>query len=227
MANRLLKNKGWRWGIAGLVLSLLMGCSSFNSPSPNPSSKTDSTSEVSQSQSPQSPPTSQTSPSTSTQTTDTTQALLLNMRKLAEQGKVINSDFAVKSAIFEEVEKKWGEPDKTDWVPAAKGTYVTYSDQALVFGFNKGMQIFEVRSFDQQLQKVSLAKTKEVYGAPAYDVKANGEEIIGYTAGQEFKIELIFPEPTNNNPNPLLDHYLVLYPQGTVNSMANDPGRQW
>ncbi|AHF06279.1 hypothetical protein DESME_03810 [Desulfitobacterium metallireducens DSM 15288] len=202
MANRLFKNKGLRRVIAGLVLSLLIGCSPFSSPSPNPSSETDSTSQLSQS-------------------------LLLNMRKSAEQGKVINSDFAVKTAVLEDVKKKWGEPDKTDWVPAAKGTYVTYSDQALVVGFNKGMQIFEVRSFDQKLQKVSLAKTKEVYGAPAYDVKLNGEEIIGYTAGQEFKIELVFPEPTHNNPNPLLDHYLVLYPQGTVNSMANDPGRQW
>lgn len=136
-------------------------------------------------------------------------------------------DFAVKTTVIEEVKKKLGEPDKTDWVPAAKGTYVTYSDQALVFGFNKGMQIFEVRSFDQKLQKVALAKTKEVYGAPAYDVKVNGEEIIGYTAGQEFKIERVFPEPTQNIPNPLLDHYLVLYLQGTVNSMANDSGRQW
>lgn len=222
MANRLSRNKGLRWGIAGLVLSLLIGCSPFSPPSPNPSSETDSNSQVSQS-----PPASQTPPSTSTQTTDMAQALLLNMRKLAEQGKVINSDFAVKIAVLEDVKKKWGEPDKSDWVPAAKGTYVTYSNQALVFGFNKGMQIFEARSFDQKLKKVSLAKTKGIYGAPAYDVKVNGEEILGYTAGQEFKIELVFPEPTQNNPNPLLDHYLVLYPQGTVNSMANDPGRQW
>lgn len=224
MANGFSKIR-FKWLVAGLVLSLLIGCSPFNSPSPNSSSEKDTTAQLPQS--PQTQSSSQSSPSTSDQTTDTTQALLLNMRQLAEQGKVINSDFAVKTTVFEDIKKRFGEPEKTDWVPAAKGTYVTYSDQALVFGFNKGMQIFEVRSFDQQLQKISLAKTKEVYGAPAYDVKAKGEEIIGYSAGQEFKIELVFSEPTNNTLNPHLDHYLILYPQGTVNSMADDPGRQW
>jgi hypothetical protein len=149
------------------------------------------------------------------------------MRKLAELGKVINCDFPVKTTALEDVKKKWGEPDKVDWVPAAKGNYATYSSRAVVFGFNKGMQIFDVRSYDKQLQNITLAKAKEVYGAPAYDVKVNGEEIIGYTAGQEFKIELVFPIPTNSSPDPKLDHYLVLYPKGTVNSMADDPGRQW
>jgi hypothetical protein len=83
------------------------------------------------------------------------------------------------------------------------------------------------KPLDKQLQKLSLVKTKEVYGTPAYDVKINGEEIIGYTAGQEFKMELVFPLTTASNSNPMMDHYLVLYPSGTVNSMANDPGRQW
>ena len=149
------------------------------------------------------------------------------MKQLAEQGKVINSAFPVQTTVIEDVKSKWGEPDKTEWVAAAKGNYATYSNYALVFGFNKGSQIFEVRSFDKQLQKLSLAKTKEVYGTPAYDVKINGEEIIGYTAGQEFKMEFVFPLPTANNSKPMMDHYLVLYPSGTVNNMADDPGRQW
>jgi len=139
----------------------------------------------------------------------------------------MNSDFPVKTTAMENVRTKWGEPDKTEWVAAAKGTYATYSNHAVVFGFNKGSQIFEVRSLDQQLQKLSLAKTKEVYGTPAYDVKVNGEEIIGFTAGQEYKIEFVFPLPTANGSDSIMNHYLVLYPAGTVNSMANDPGRQW
>lgn len=65
------------------------------------------------------------------------------------------------------------------------------------------------------------------WGKPAYDVKVNGEEIIGYVANNEFKLLLVFPESTNKNPNPLLDHYSVLYPRGTVNLMVDDQGRQW
>lgn len=66
-----------------------------------------------------------------------------------------------------------------------------------------------------------------MYGTPAYAVKVNGEEIIGYTAGQEFKMEFVFPVATASNYNPMMNHYLVLYPAGTVNSMAGDSGRQW
>jgi hypothetical protein len=149
------------------------------------------------------------------------------MKKLAEQGRVVNSDFSAKNTVIDDVKSKWGEPDKTDWVPAAKGNYSTYSGRAVVFGFNKGSQIFEVRSYDKELQKISLDKVKKVYGPPAYDVKINGEEIIGYVISEEFKIELVFPQPTNTNPDPMLVHYLVLYPKGTVNLMANDSGRQW
>lgn len=197
------KRKVFNWMMATLALTLVVGCSGANPPL-------------------------KTEPSSSaTQTEDTIKESLLNMKQLAEQGKVINSTFSVKTTAMENVKTKWGEPDKTDWVPAAKGNYATYSKHAVVFGFNKGTQIFEVRSLDKQLQKLSLVKTKEVYGTPAYDVKVNGEEIIGYTAGQEFKMELVFPLTTASNSNPMMDHYLVLYPSGTVNSMANDPGRQW
>lgn len=215
----LVKGANLKWLFATFVLALLVGCSSS---SPQPSSPSSSPSNLV----PQMTPSSQDKPSLPSQATDTSLALLQNMRQLAEQGKVINCDFPAKIAL-EDVKKNWGEPDKVDWVPAAKGNYATYSSRAVVLGFNKGMQIFDVRSYDKQLQNISLAKTKEVYGAPAYDVKVNGEEIIGYTAGQEYKIELVFPLPTNSFPDPGMDHYLVLYPKGTINSMADDPGRQW
>ncbi|MDA8222003.1 YjgB family protein [Desulfosporosinus sp.] len=208
------KRKTLKWIVAALSLSLVIGCSTANSQSEKPPIQPDSAA--------QTPPSS-----TAPQTSDTARELLLNMKQLAEQGKVINSTFPVKATVIEEVKSRWGEPDKTDWVAAAKGTYATYSKHAVVFGFNKGSRIFEVRSFDKQLKQLSLSKTKEVYGTPAYDVKVNGEEIIGYTAGPEFKIEFVFPRLTASNSDPVMDHYLVLHPAGTVNSMADDPGRQW
>ncbi|HWQ42692.1 MAG TPA: M56 family metallopeptidase [Desulfosporosinus sp.] len=166
-----------------------------------------------------------------TQTTqlnpDATKSLVLNMMVFAKQGKVINSDYAAKTTTIEDVEKVWGKADKTDYVATAKGGYATYTGRQVVFGINKGEQLFEVRSFDSRLKSVTLSKVKEVLGNPAYDAKTNGQELIGYTAGSEFKIEMIFPQPTKDNPNPVLDHYNVLYPLGTVNSMADDPGRQW
>lgn len=157
---------------------------------------------------------------------DATATLLLNIMQLAKQGKVINCEFAAKTNLGD-VENKWGNPDKSVWIPAAKGTYVTYSKENIVFGYNKGVQIFDVRTFDAKVKGISLYKTKKVLGTPAYDVKASGQEIIGYVANNEFKLLLVFPEPTSKNPDPLLDHYSILYPQGTIDMMANDNGREW
>jgi len=154
-------------------------------------------------------------------------ALLKEIKTLAGEGRVINSDFAAKSTVIEDVEKKLGKPDKKDWIAAAKGTYATYPKENLAFGFNKGSQVFEVRSFDSKIKQISLSKVKEIFGTPDYNVKVGGEAILGYVVGKEFKLLLVFPEPTNQNSNPVMDHYSVLYPQGTVNSMADDPGRQW
>jgi hypothetical protein len=145
----------------------------------------------------------------------------------AKQGKVINSEFAAKTTITEDVKKKLGEPDRTDWIPAAKGSYATYSKLNIVFGFNKGSQVFEVRSFDNKIKKIPLSKVKEVFGVPDYDVKSNGEKIVGYVANKDFKVLLVFPQPTSSKSDPLMDHYSVLYPRGTVNNMADDPGREW
>jgi len=159
--------------------------------------------------------------------TDLKKVLLLNMMKLAKQGKIINCDYPAKTTNMETIIKTWGKADKTVYVASAKGSYATYTKHNTVFGFNKGEQVFEVRSFDPQLKVLSLDKVKEVFGTPVFDSKTSNQEIIGYTAGTDFKLEMVFSRPTSANPSPALDHYNVLYPRGTVNSMADDPGRQW
>lgn len=160
------------------------------------------------------------------QISEAAKSLLSNMITLAKQGKVINSNFSAKTNTFGDVEKVWGKADKMDYVATASGQYAAYNNHNVVFGIGKGDQIFEVRSYDSQLKGITLAQAKEVLGIPVYDNKSNGQEIIGYTTGTEFKIELVFPQMTQDT-NPVMDHYNVLYPQGTVNTMANYPGRQW
>lgn len=228
------KKTTMKWTITALALTLVVGCSSLTTPlkstgdNQNQSGIPTSTSQQNSSTGITPTPTTSTSSQTiPPQTNESTRALLLNMMKLAQKGKVINSEFPVKTSTIEDIEKVLGPADSTDYVTAAKGRYATFSTHKVVFGINKGEQIFEARSFDSRLSSVSFADVKAVFGTPAYDTKYNGQEIIGYTAGSEFKIEMVFPQPTANAPSPVMDHYVVLYPQGTVNSMADDPGRQW
>lgn len=152
------------------------------------------------------------------------QELLNNIIAASEDGKVVNCNFAVKNTNMGDVEEKWGKADTSEWVTAAKGMYSTYSKHNIVFGANKGNQVFEVRSLDTNLNIIQLSAVKEKFGTPQYDVKVNGEEIIGYKMTDEFKILFVFKEGTSD---PVLTHYSVLYPAGTINSMAGDKGRQW
>ncbi|OPJ63833.1 YjgB family protein [Clostridium oryzae] len=152
-------------------------------------------------------------------------ALLTNIMKLAKSGKVINCNFSAKFTNMASVEEKWGKADTSEWVSKAKGTYATYAKHNIVLGFNKGEQIFEVRSFDKKLNTITLNGIKKYYGKPAHDVNPNGEKIIGYVISKNFKILFVFPK--NKNGDAVLNHYSILYPQGTVNYMSGDLGRQW
>lgn len=225
------KKTSIKWAIAVLTLTLVVGCSSLS----NPINPTDSQNQKDPSTSSQQNTNTNTSSSStdsnSTQTNqqhpDSTESMVFNITVLGQQGKVINSDFAAKTSTLGDVEKLWGKADTTEYVSTAKGRYATYTSHNVVFGLNKGDQIFEVRSYDSRLKGITFNQVKGVLGTPAYDAKSNGQEIIGYKAGSEFKVEMVFPQPTSSNPNPVMDHYNVLYPRGTVNSMADDPGRQW
>lgn len=148
------------------------------------------------------------------QVIDPATAMLLNIVQLAKQGKVININFPVKTSTIKTIEQEWGQPNKTDII-TSKGTYATFSKYNAVFGFNKTGQIFEARSFDSHnFVGITLSKIKEVLRMPTSDIKYNGQEVIGYTQGLEFKIEMVFPMPTINTPDPIMDHYNILYTKG-------------
>lgn len=161
------------------------------------------------------------------QVNDQQKALIGRVMGLARQGKVNNSEFAAETAVIDDVEKKWGKPDKTDYVPEAKGTFVSYTGRGVVLGFNKGAQIFDIRSYDGELKKINLSGVRETLGPPAHTSRYNNQDILGYTAGEKFKIRFVFPQATADNPDPALDHVSVFYPRGTVNNMSEDPGLEW
>ncbi|MBW7571536.1 YjgB family protein [Caproiciproducens faecalis] len=208
---------------AACTLAVMTGCSNFNSSgsSQAPSSVPATSQTVSSAASEAS------SAAASSQPIDAQATLLKLMKETAEKGKVINCDFAVQSNVIEDVQEKWGKEDQSEYISAAKGTYATYSKKGFVFGFNKGSQLFEVRSFDSQLKGITLSKTEEIFGKPDYDVTSGKDRIIGYVVSKDYKMLMVFPNPKASGEDAVLDHYSVFYPAGTVNMMADDHGRQW
>lgn len=155
---------------------------------------------------------------------DAQATLLKEIIQLAQQGMIVNCEFPVETTVIETVKEKWGDPDKEDYVPAAKGTYVTYAKRNVVVGFNKGSQIFDVRSYDNSLKQITMAKVKEVLGTPENTHHFDTDDMLVYTAGEKYQLLFIFSKDDQQNSDFQLNHYNVFYPRGTVNSMADDPG---
>ncbi|SCJ46297.1 Uncharacterised protein [uncultured Clostridium sp.] len=152
--------------------------------------------------------------------------LIKEIFEKAKEGGVIDCDFKVKYNIIDDVEKEWGEEEKFDYIADAKGSYYTFLGKNEAFGVNKGGVIFEVRTFSDKVKEVTLKEIINSYGTPDYDIISSlNERIIGYIVNDEFKLLLVFNNESENNLK--LDHYSVLYPKGTVNLMADDPGREW
>lgn len=195
-----------------LGLVLLIGCTSTKkgtSEQPAPQATNNST--------------ESSNPSTE-QKPDSQAALLKEITQLAPQGKTINCEFPVEKTVIETVKQKWGDPDKEEYIAAAKGRYATYSQRNAAFGINKGEQIFDVRSFDPRLKEIKMSKVKEVLGTPENTHHYATQDMLVYRAGEKYQLLFIFPTATQQNPDPQLDHYNIFYPDGTVNSMADDPG---
>ncbi|HBV98689.1 MAG: hypothetical protein JL50_17325 [Peptococcaceae bacterium BICA1-7] len=161
------------------------------------------------------------------QVIDQQKALISRVMELARQGKVVNSQFAAEETVIDDVEKEWGRPEKTDYVPEAKGNFASYTGRGVVIGYNKGSQVFDIRSYDSELKKITLSGVRGVLGSPAHTSSYNNQDILGYTAGDKFKIRFVFPRSTTDTTDPALDHVSVFYPRGTVNSMSEDPGLEW
>lgn len=142
-------------------------------------------------------------------------------------GKVINCGYKAKDNCIDEVIVEYGEKFTSDIVEAAQGTYFTFEGKDFVFGVNKGMQIFEIRNYSQEVKEIHL---KDIVGSLTEDVgydtlTATGERIIGFKLNEDYKLEFVFKNGSEDNPT--VDHYNVLYPKGSSNLMAGIGVREW
>lgn len=106
--------------------------------------------------------------------------LLKDIKTSAENGKIVNSNFKIGQNI-DAIIQKLGNPDSKNYVEDAKGTYFTFKFNNIVFGCNNGNQIFEIRSFNNNLNTININKIEKFFGIPSYkvDTKEN-ERILGY-----------------------------------------------
>lgn len=149
-----------------------------------------------------------------------TTELLTTIRDLAKNGQTLGNEFRVEKDVFDTVEQQWGKPDIVSYVNGI--TYNTYRDRALVFGFNKGMQIVDIRSYNYQLQYVSLADVVKTLGKPQSAANVAGQTIYTYKVNDKYELKIVFSgiADGSNDSKVFIDHVNVFYPRGTINNMA-------
>ncbi|ATI53145.1 YjgB family protein [Bacillus cereus group sp. BfR-BA-01445] len=133
--------------------------------------------------------------------------------ELAKEGKVPNVTFAAHTGDIEEIEKAWGKADKTE--QAGNGMYATFINRNVSFGFNKGSQVFDVRSYHAALKSITFQEIEKALGKPAA-VKVNGEDkIYVYKVNNQFELKFIILKSTGK-----VNHISVFSPEDSINKMA-------
>ncbi|GMA50982.1 hypothetical protein GCM10025857_23390 [Alicyclobacillus contaminans] len=155
-------------------------------------------------------------PGNSTEPGPTTaaQSLVRESMQLAQRGEVIDVPFAVTQDMGT-VEAAWGKA--TSQSSAGAGQYASYGRHAVAFGFNKGEQIFDVRSYSSKLQAITKSDVQSVLGQPGETRETSDSVIYMYPAGADYQLLWVFPKTGSTNH---VDHVSVFWPQGTINTMA-------
>ncbi|SEG42702.1 YjgB family protein [Paenibacillus sp. UNC499MF] len=197
----------------------LTACGSDSKPAPSPTAAPTVSASPTPSASPSGSPAPSAAPSPTAKPDDEGSAAadkaaqVKGLMELARKGQIAGVEYAAHTGLIDEVEKKWGKPDKQEG--AGKGQYATYAKRGVTFGFNKGMLIFDVRSYDKALRQLALADIKQTLGEPAEVTVNGGDTIYTYAAGSQFQLKFVIPKSTGR-----VDHISVYSPQDTKNLMA-------
>lgn len=147
--------------------------------------------------------------------------LLRTIRKQAEKGSVINAPYMVEKTVSDTVEKDWGAPDRTHYANGL--TYFSYDKHGIVLGYNKGMQLVDIRSLDPRIQSISLSQVEKEYGKPNRVSEFDGQTIYTYDVTDKYQIKFVFQGSIGAGSDLRAIHYNVYYPQGSKNLMRDLP----
>lgn len=138
------------------------------------------------------------------------------IKNWAQKGMVKDCPFNALESTISQVTTEWGEPDKID--QAGAGTYATYDNKNTVFGYNKAGEIFDVRSYETDLKKITDKMVVKVYGKPKEIRVSTNENIYVYEWGQEIQLKLIIPKSGH-----VIDHISIFnLKRTTVTTIKNN-----
>ncbi|EKN68658.1 beta-N-acetylhexosaminidase [Schinkia azotoformans] len=137
-------------------------------------------------------------------------ALVRETFSLSKEGKVARISFISGRTDWNEVNKEWGKSNHIS--EATKGRYEEYENHRAVIGY-AGNIVNDIRSYDYELQTISLNKIKKAGGEPDevrfYKDATHDQIILVYHITNAIELSWILPKSTEREPNPKVDHISV------------------
>lgn len=112
------------------------------------------------------------------------------------------------------LEKVWGHG--TNGTDANSLHYVIYGSEHAVVGFNEGVQLADVRSYNSNLNQITLSDIESVLGKPDAVSQSAGSVVYTYDRGQ-YRLLWVFSGSSST-----VNHADVQWPKGMVAPMASE-----
>ncbi|RHW35023.1 beta-N-acetylhexosaminidase [Lysinibacillus yapensis] len=126
---------------------------------------------------------------------------------LSMEGKIPNISFISGETNWKEVNHVWGKSEHVS--ETAKGRYEEYASHHATIGY-ADQTVNDIRSYDSELQNISLNEIEKTGGQPDairyYKDSTVDQMILVYHATASTDLLWILPKPTEQEPNPKVDH---------------------
>lgn len=146
---------------------------------------------------------------------------------LAKEGKVVNIPFISGKTKANEVHNKWGESNQTTETAGVR--YEEYENGNVVIGY-LGEIVSDIRLSDPKLQKIRQDEIKMTGGEPDeirfYKDDTHDQIILVYQVSPLTELKWILPKPTDQEPNPKVDHISVYTQIKNHEDLSNQPDPQ-
>ncbi|MFD2043327.1 beta-N-acetylhexosaminidase [Ornithinibacillus salinisoli] len=131
--------------------------------------------------------------------------------KSAKEGTIPNVPITAGITEINEVMNQWGEPENSSTTD--HGIYIDYPESNITLGYANDI-VFDLRSFDQNLQQIHLEDILQRKGEPDEKLYYKDEQvdqiILVYQLGGSYQLKWILSKPTTDDPNPEVHHISVV-----------------
>jgi len=144
-------------------------------------------------------------------TQPTGEDLVRQIKAAGQNGQVPNNPFVVGESTISSVINTWGTPDDTS--KTSVGYYASFDSHGTAFGYYRNSPVFDIRSSQKSIQKITLSDITNVLGDPAnvttFDQGDVHQKIYTYALNDNVQLKWILNQPADPAADPTVDHISI------------------